>query len=169
MTEKQLVMPSRCAKSIKYNRFSKEEAIDICSIRLKPYKSPLTPVTCVDCYYHDGKCEWGRNELCFRYRDDINYSNKVHWKILNDYEWCIKHFEELCSLDKELFVAIYGVIRNGAFYVTNEGERMDDRLEELHDIIDEVLIENRVPKEFRDLIVRSIIGRCSRAGFIKME
>ena len=46
---------------------------------------------------------------------------------------------------------------------------MTDRLGELYEIIDEVLIENRVPKDFRDWIVRSIIGRCSRAGYIKME
>ena len=45
----------------------------------------------------------------------------------------------------------------------------EKRLEELYNIIDEVLIENRIPKEFRDLIIRSIIGRCSRAGYIKME
>ena len=46
---------------------------------------------------------------------------------------------------------------------------MAERLDGLYNIIDEVLVENRVPKEFRDLIVRSIIGRCSRAGYIKME
>ena len=45
----------------------------------------------------------------------------------------------------------------------------EKRLEELYNIIDGVLIENRVPKEFRDFAVRSIIGRCSRAGYIKME
>lgn len=44
-----------------------------------------------------------------------------------------------------------------------------NRLDELYNIIDGVLIENRVPKEFRDYIIRSIIGRCSRAGYIKME
>lgn len=42
-------------------------------------------------------------------------------------------------------------------------------VDELYNIIDEVLLENRVPKEFRDLITRSIIGRSSRAGYIKME
>lgn len=46
---------------------------------------------------------------------------------------------------------------------------MAERLDGLYNIIDEVLVENRVPKEFRELIVRSIIGRCSRAGYIKME
>ena len=41
-------------------------------------------------------------------------------------------------------------------------------INELYTIIDEVLLENRVPQEFRDLMVRSIIGRCARAGYIKM-
>lgn len=38
----------------------------------------------------------------------------------------------------------------------------------LYEIIETVLVENRVPKEFRDWIIRSIIGRCSRAGYINM-
>ena len=50
----------------------------------------------------------------------------------------------------------------------DDGKLIDTK-GELYEIIDEVLIENRVPKEFRDWIVRSIIGRCSRAGYIKME
>lgn len=45
----------------------------------------------------------------------------------------------------------------------------EKQLDELYNIIEEVLLENRIPKEFRDLIIRSIIGRCSRAGYIKME
>ncbi len=45
----------------------------------------------------------------------------------------------------------------------------EQSLEELYSIIDGVLVENRIPREFRDWIVRSIIGRCSRAGYIKME
>lgn len=44
----------------------------------------------------------------------------------------------------------------------------EQQLEELYTIIEEVLVENRIPKEFRDWIVRSIIGRCSRAGYIKI-
>lgn len=42
-------------------------------------------------------------------------------------------------------------------------------VDELYSIIEEVLVENRIPGEFRDLIIRSIIGKCARAGYIKME
>lgn len=47
-------------------------------------------------------------------------------------------------------------------------EMSEKTVEELYGIIEEVLVENRIPKEFRDLIIRSIIGRCSRAGYINM-
>jgi hypothetical protein len=42
-------------------------------------------------------------------------------------------------------------------------------VEELYGIIEDVLVENRIPMEFRDMIVRSIIGRCARAGYICKE
>ena len=97
-------------KSIKYKRISKEKAFDICGRRLRPTKPLFAPRTCLDCYYHDGKCEVGRTDdrLCVRFREDWSYSNTVHWRILYDYDWCVKHFHYFCQLDKECFVAIYG-------------------------------------------------------------
>ena len=102
----------RHGKSSKYNRISKEKAFDICGRRLRPSKPPITPKTCLDCYYYDGKCEWGKTdrEMCVRFKTDWNFSNLVHRSILHDYEWCMKHFDDFCQLDKECFVAIYGKV-----------------------------------------------------------
>ena len=107
--------PPRCGKSIEYNRISKEKAFDICGRTLKPNKKPITPKTCLDCYYFDGRCELGRTNglMCVRFRDDWSWSNRVHRAILYDYEWCIKNFHLFCQLDKECFVAIYGKVKDG--------------------------------------------------------
>ena len=105
-----VLLPPRHGKSIKYNRISEAKAEDICSRRLRPTKPPTLPLTCEDCYYFNGKCEYDRNDgnMCVRYKNDITFSNRVHHRILNDYEWCLKHFDEFCELDKECFIAIYG-------------------------------------------------------------
>ena len=115
----ELFLSPRCGKSIKYNRISKEKAYDICSRRLRPNKSLITPISCYDCYYHDGKCELGKDEgyMCSRFRSDISFSNKVHRNILYNYEWCLEHFHEFCELDKEVFVAIYGKKHDGLILI----------------------------------------------------
>lgn len=109
-------IPPRCGKSMKYNRISKEKAFDICGRTLRPTKPPFKPLNCQDdCYYYDGRCEFGRTDgqMCGRYKNDVIFSNRVHRAILYDYEWCTKNFYLFCQLDKECFVAIYGKKRNG--------------------------------------------------------
>ena len=115
MTDHIVGAPLRCGKSMKYNRISKEKALNICGRTLRPTKPPINPLNCQeDCYYYDGRCELGRsdNQICIRYKNDVSFSNRVHKAILHNYEWCVKNFHLFCQLDKECFVAIYGK-RNG--------------------------------------------------------
>lgn len=121
-----VLLPPRYGKSIKYNRLTKDEALNVCYRKLRPNKPPIATVTCYDCYYHDGKCELGRDEgyPCVRFKRDWIYSNWVHHKILDDYDWCLKHFDDFCQLDREVFVAIYGFKRDdGLIEVRNINER----------------------------------------------
>lgn len=97
------------------NRFTTSEAITICSRVLKPYNRRVSPLSCYNCYYHDGKCEFGFDEditgFCGGYVDDIIYTNRVRRKIIEDYDWCVQNFDKFCYVDKELFIAIYGNIQ----------------------------------------------------------
>ena len=72
-----------------------------------------------------------------------------------------------CTYRKEELIYYNGLCDG---HIEKEDDKMADKtsVDELYNIIDEVLIENRVPKEFRDYTVRSIIGRCSRAGYINI-
>ena len=117
-----ITIGERCGRSIKYNRFSKEQALDICSRKVRLHKSPLEPITCRDCYYHDHKCELGKNEspLCFKYINDISFTNRVRKAILNDYCWCIINLDKFCQVDKELFVAIYGKKEDGMIKISED-------------------------------------------------
>lgn len=111
MTEHIIGNVSRCGKSVQYNHINKSKAIDICSRRLRPHKSPINPLNCQDDYYYfDGRCELGRTDgvMCVRYKNDVSFSNRVHRAILHDYDWCIEHLHLFCQLDRECFVAIYG-------------------------------------------------------------
>lgn len=121
-------MPPRSVKAVKYNRFSREEAYEICSRRLRPNKPFGTPKTCFDCYYHDGKCELGKEPWgCTNFKTDWLWSNKIRRSILEDYDWCLRHFDDFCQVDKELFVAIYGKKEDGIIYISNE--KSDDKNE----------------------------------------
>ena len=104
-------------KSLKWNRFTKEEAYNICHRKVQP--KPQNFRTCCECYYHDGRCELGLPEepFCSEFRTDWIYTNDVRYMILNDYDWCLNHFDTFCQVDKELFVALHGVREKGVIYL----------------------------------------------------
>ena len=110
-------------KSMRYNRFTKEEAISICSRKVHSRK--IEPLSCFGCYYHDGKCEIhvgfeGNNGICEDYLNDVHTTNHVRKHILNDYKWCIRYLDEFCQVDRELFVAIYGKRVDGGIAIREE-------------------------------------------------
>lgn len=88
-------------------RFTKWGAIEICKrvLHEHTYRGHIA----YDCYYHDGKCELGYHcwERCPSYVPDIPTTNRVRKNILYNPKWVIDHWEELCTVDKELFLAIY--------------------------------------------------------------
>lgn len=88
-------------------RFTKEQAFAICE-RILPAPK-FSPYNCMDCYYHDGKCE---KELephlnCEEYRNDIYFTNMVRRDILLNPDIIKENWKELCQTDKELYLAIY--------------------------------------------------------------
>ena len=89
-------------------RFTKAEAIEICQREL--YYNPFKNYN--DCYYFDGECELNLKDCsrnCLHFKTDIPFTNMIRKAILDDPEYCRRNWKELCRVDRELFITIYGV------------------------------------------------------------
>ena len=93
-------------------RFTKAQAIIICE-RVLPTPIHLS-YNCKDCYYHDGRCEKGLepHRNCEEYRNDVGFTNLVRRDMLLNPDIIRENWDQLCQVDKELYLAIYGEIKN---------------------------------------------------------
>ena len=83
----------RCGKSIKYNRVSKEKALDVYKGEILPQKKTLLkPLICRDdCHHYVGRYELSKKtngQICVNYKND---ENGAHRGILYDYKWCVSY------------------------------------------------------------------------------
>ena len=92
-------------------KFTKLQAIEICE-RILPIPR-FGSYDCRDCYYHDGKCEKGLepHRNCEEYRNDSGFTNMVRRDILLGSDVIKENWEELCQVDKELYLAIWGDLK----------------------------------------------------------
>lgn len=92
---------------MKNMRFTKEKAFEICSRQLPIPR--FSSYDCSDCYYHDGRCEFGLepHRNCESYRSDVPFTNMVRRDMLLNPDIIRENWDQLCQVDKELFIALY--------------------------------------------------------------
>lgn len=87
--------------------FTRENAIQICKRKLYFHNNKARD----DCYYRDtGRCELNGgvcDKPCIHYVNDIVATNTFRENILYHPERIIEQWDELCYVDKELFMSIY--------------------------------------------------------------
>ena len=93
-------------------KYTKHQALTICERTLPSFVSVHGLATCRDCYHFDGRCELfgcrdNNKDKCYYFTWDISATNMVRKKILYDKDWCVRNWDFMCRVDRELFSAIY--------------------------------------------------------------